>query len=176
MRNVVLALLLAVVLPGCGEKKSEEKGFLENAQASATDSATHPASPGGAAVVPTTSGGSTVLVALEDGRIVIQDADKIPPGPAVLTISNTGKETHNLFIEGEGLNKAAGDNIAPGTDAAMDVTFKPGNYTMYCPVLDHRAKGESILLVIRPSTAPAPTSTAIPGTVRSTGTAAATST
>ena len=159
--RVLLSLVAIVSLTACREEKNE-RGFLEGTQQSATDSATHPGSPGGAAIVPSTSAGTTVLVALEDNRIVITDIDRIPPGPAVFTATNTGIQRHNLMIEGEGISRSLDANLDAGATASVDVTLAPGTYTLSCPIPTHREKGESVKLTIRPPAAPAPTSTADP--------------
>jgi hypothetical protein len=159
--TAVLSLVVILSLAGC-RREANEPGFLEGAEQSATDSATHPGSPGGAAVVPSTASGSTVLVALEDNRIIIQDADRIPPGPAVLTVNNAGTQIHNLVIEGEGISRSLDANLAAGGTTSIDVKLQQGTYTLYCPIPNHREKGESVTLVIRPPAAAAPTSTVDP--------------
>lgn len=113
----------------------------------ATDTATHPASPGGTAVVPDVDAGTTVIVVLTEGSVGVRE-QSIPPGPAVLTVENGGKETHNLFIEGEGISRAAGDIIAAGGTRTVDVIFRPGTYTLYCPVLNHRELGEQTQITV----------------------------
>jgi hypothetical protein len=165
--TALLSIVLLIAAAGCGEKT--EPGFLEQAQQSATDSATHPGSPGGTEIVPMTSAGTTVLIALEDNRIVIQDLDRIPPGPAILTITNTGTQTHNLVVEGQGVERGLDKNLGAGENTSLDVLLQPGEYTIYCSLLDHRAKGETVKLVIKPPAAPAPTSTADPVATTTTG-------
>jgi len=128
-----------------------------------TDTATHPGSPGGAALVPDVAAGTTVLVLLEDNSIGVQ-GQTIPPGPAVLTITNRGSQGHNLFIEGAGMNRAAGNSIPAGGSGTADVVFKEGTYTLYCPVADHRTKGEEVKITIGSPTAPAGGTTAGAGT------------
>lgn len=93
------------------------------------------------------SAGTTVLVVLEDNSIAIR-GEAIPPGPAVLTVENGGSMGHNLYIEGNGMNRAAGDMIEVGKTATIDVVFHQGTYMLYCPVLDHRAKGEQTQVTI----------------------------
>ncbi|HEX2061541.1 MAG TPA: hypothetical protein VHK90_12440 [Thermoanaerobaculia bacterium] len=115
--------------------------------ASETASATHPGSPGGTAVVPDVDTGTTVLVLMEDNSIAVRE-QAIPPGPAVLTIENRGSEVHNLFVEGEGISRAADNPVPEGQSATMDVVFRPGTYTLYCPILDHRTKGEEVTITI----------------------------
>ncbi len=47
--------------------------------------------------------------------------------------------------------------MAPGSTKNVDVILKPGTYRLYCPVLNHAERGESVTLVIKPPAAPAPT-------------------
>jgi hypothetical protein len=166
-RSIVFLAVVACSLYGCPAKKSE---IATNVEQSATDSAAHPASPGGPAIVPSAVSGYTVLVTIDDGHIVVANPDQIPPGPAIFTVTNNGKQVHNLFVEGEGIHRAPdSDNIAPGATVSFDVLLKRGTYTLYCPILDHRQKGETTTLIIKErDTARPATSTAIPGPAKST--------
>ncbi|MEA2488250.1 MAG: hypothetical protein QOH21_42 [Acidobacteriota bacterium] len=145
-----LSLLLSLSLVGCGEKKADDATATAPPpeSASATD-ATLPASPGGTAEIPSVSSGTTVVVMLEDGRIALR-GDAIPSGPAIFTVTNGGEQVHNLYIEGNGLNVAAGDSIPKGASRDVSVTLKAGTYTLYCPVLDHRERGEQTTITIKP--------------------------
>lgn len=142
---------LAALLVFAGACRKEAPATAETATVPLVDtdtaSATSTASPGGTALVPDVSAGTTVIVVLNDNSIAVR-GETIPPGPAVLTIQNASKNVHNLFIEGEGISRAAGDNIDAGATATTDVIFKPGTYTLYCPILDHRAKGEQTTITI----------------------------
>jgi uncharacterized cupredoxin-like copper-binding protein len=156
-RVLTVGLLLAAL--ACREETPEEKkttwlgtpnptetaGTAADTTAAAT--ATHPASPGGTALVPEVESGTTVLVMLADNSIAVRE-QAIPPGPAVLTIENRGSEVHNLFVEGPGVSSAAGDTIPEGKSATLDVNFKPGTYMLYCPVANHREKGEQVTVTI----------------------------
>src|SRR5687768_15019829 len=118
---IALVSLSLILFAACREETPAEK--KETWLGTSTDTsatATHPGSPGGAALVPDVAAGTTVLVLLEDNSIGVQ-GQTIPPGPAVLTIENRGSQIHNLFIEGEGINRAAGDTIAEGGSASVDV-------------------------------------------------------
>ena len=101
----------------------------------------------------------TLIVSIGDGRIAIQDFDRIPPGPAIFTVSNTGEQTHNLFVEGPGVSKAIEQPLAKGGTSSLEANLEAGSYTIYCPVLNHRENGEQMTLVIKPAGAAAPTST-----------------
>lgn len=138
-----LAAVSLVLSVACNREQPDENwlGTSTDPTATATASATHPGSPGGTALVPEVASGTTLIVVLGDGSIGVQD-ESIPPGPAILTVENRGTQLHNLFIEGEQINRAAGDPIAAGGSSTVDVMLRPGTYTLYCPVLDHRQKGE----------------------------------
>jgi hypothetical protein len=146
-KSLILAVFL-VLSAACRNEHADSADSAGTAlDTSATESATHPASPGGEALVPDVVSGTTVLVMLSDGSIAVRE-QTIPQGPAILTVENRGTGVHNLFIEGEGISRAAGDNIAEGASGSVDVNFKPGTYTLYCPVLDHRDKGEQVQVTI----------------------------
>jgi uncharacterized cupredoxin-like copper-binding protein len=158
MKKSLLLAVLLVISAACRNEHADPADTAGTAvNTSATESATHPASPGGEALVPDVVSGTTVLVMLSDGSIAVRE-QTIPPGPAILTVENRGTGVHNLFIEGEGISRAAGDNIAEGASGTVDVNFKAGSYTLYCPVLDHRQKGEQVQITIG-GTAPAGTGT-----------------
>lgn len=145
------ATLLTAACGGGDEKKDET--WLgtpppESTTAASTTDATHPASPGGTAVVPDVAAGTTVLVMLNDNSLAVRE-QTIPPGPAVLTVENGGTEVHNLVIEGNGLNRTTEGTIPAGGSATIEVTFAPGTYTLYCPVPDHRQNGEEATIQIQ---------------------------
>jgi len=144
--RVLLLILATTFLAGCQSDKDKDGSWLG---ATATqDPATHPASPGGTAVVPSVTGGTTVIVLLEDGHIAVRETT-IPPGPAVFTVTNGGDNLHNLYIEGPSVKKAAGDPIAENGLRTVSATLQPGTYTLYCPILDHREKGELTTFTVR---------------------------
>jgi plastocyanin len=142
----LFALASLVVCFAACRDENPQSSVLPPAE-SATDSATHPGSPGGTAVVPDVAAGTTVTVVVTEGSVAVQ-GQAIPPGPAVITVQNGGRERHNLFIEGEGISRAAEEIIDAGGTRTVDVVFKPGTYTFYCPVLNHREQGEQTTITI----------------------------
>jgi hypothetical protein len=163
IRLTLLVLVVALLAMACPSKHNEVARPLGNPTSETAD-ATNPASPGGTALVPETKAGETVLVTIDDGRINVVNPDQIAPGPAVFTITNASKNVHNLFIDGAGVQKAAGNDMPGGATANVNVDLQVGKYTLYCPILDHRTKGESLELIVKPPTAPAPSSTTAPST------------
>ncbi|HVG24923.1 MAG TPA: hypothetical protein VND45_12260 [Thermoanaerobaculia bacterium] len=149
MKHLLVASLLVLTL-ACKKATDETPtlaGTPADTAATAVDTATHPASPGGAALVPEVASGTTVLVMISDGSIAVRE-QSIPAGPAILSVENRGTGVHNLYVEGEGISRAAGNNIDAGGSATVDVNFKAGNYVLYCPVLNHREKGEQVSVTV----------------------------
>jgi plastocyanin len=146
--------LLSLFAGACREETPQEKQETwlgtttdTTGTGTATADATHPGSPGGTAIVPDVDAGTTVLVVVSENSLGVE-TQSIPAGPAVITVRNGGTALHNLHIEGEGINRAAGDSIAQGGTATLDVVFKPGTYTLYCPILNHRENGEQATITI----------------------------
>lgn len=173
VRVLAAILLLSFAAFGCRQEGTATDTAAavdtDTAAAVMTDTGTHPASPGGTALVPDVAAGTTVLVMLEDNSIAVRE-QAIPPGPAVLTIENRGSETHNLFVEGEGISRAADTPIAENGSGTLDVTFRPGTYTLYCPIGEHRTRGESVTVTIGGAAGTTPATTTTTGTTTTTTT------
>jgi plastocyanin len=157
MKKYFSSILVLMMFAACPSKHENATATMDIT--SDTANATSTASPGGSALVPEAKAGTTVLVTLNDNSIAVGNPDAIPPGPAVFTITNAGKQVHNLFVDGPGVQQAAGDDMIAGATHNMNITLAPGTYTLYCPILDHRQKGEELKLIIKPPNAPAPSST-----------------
>lgn len=146
MRTMIF-LAIAIIAVAAGRSENDKDGSWLGGTATQND-AKHPGSPGGTAVVPDVSAGTTVVVLLEDRRIAVRET-AIPPGPAVFTVTNGGDQLHNLYIEGPGVKKAAGDPIAENGTRTVSEVLQPGTYTLHCPILDHREKGELTTFTVR---------------------------
>lgn len=55
---------------------------------------------------------------------------------------------HAIAIEGNGVDKD-GQTAQPGGDSSVSVKLKPGKYTFYCPVADHRQEGMQGTLTVK---------------------------
>jgi uncharacterized cupredoxin-like copper-binding protein len=147
------ALFALVACGGHDENASTGSATGTDTAAITTDTsdtadATHPASPGGTSLVPSVSAGATVVVLLEDNRIAVQEQN-IPPGPAVFTVTNgSSANPHNLFVEGNGISRAAGDPIPEKTSRSFEVQLQNGTYTLYCPMGGHRERGEETTITV----------------------------
>ena len=99
------------------------------------------------ATAPDVEAGMTILVTLNDGHIATQESS-IPVGPAVLTVANAGQELHGLHVEGPGVKAALENPLDPNGSGTISVTFQDGEYVLYCPILDHREKGETLTITV----------------------------
>ena len=99
------------------------------------------------AVPPEVEAGTTVVVALNDGHLATRES-AIPVGPAVITVMNAGQEVHGLHVEGPGVQKALEGTLGENESGTVEATFQQGTYEFYCPVLDHRQKGETLTVTI----------------------------
>ena len=109
----------------------------------AASTTTMPAPAGG----PEATAGATVVVALNDGSLATHES-AIPVGPAVITVMNTGKQVHGLHVEGPGVKGALEGTLGENESGTIEATFQQGTYEFYCPVLDHRQKGETVTVTI----------------------------
>jgi plastocyanin len=60
-------------------------------------------------------------------------------GEVKIVFDNPSSVPHGVSISGNGTD-AAGDVIT-GAETSFTVALKPGRYSFYCPVGDHRAQG-----------------------------------
>ena len=55
-------------------------------------------------------------------------------------VSNEGQTTHNLEVEGNGVEEGTAD-LSPGDTDTLTVDLQPGAYEMYCSIDGHRDQG-----------------------------------
>ena len=67
--------------------------------------------------------------------------DTLQHGRMTLHIINSGKDNHSFAITGNGVAMQLSQQLTRGDAADLVLDLKPGSYTVYCPVEDHRAKG-----------------------------------
>ena len=68
------------------------------------------------------------------------------PGVFYVDFTNDARKPHALVIEGQGGRVKLGP-VAPGETVSMKVDFtEPGEYKIWCPIDDHRKKGEEGLI------------------------------
>ncbi|HEX7708880.1 MAG TPA: hypothetical protein VF701_20645 [Thermoanaerobaculia bacterium] len=130
---VLISAVLLVVSCGGREKPEGETWLGQSTETAPTGTQ------------PDVAAGTTIIVMLQDGAIAVRE-EAVPPGPIVFTIENRGTEVHNIFLEGPGVQRAADRSVAPNETTSLDATLAEGSYVMYCPMLDHREKGEEVTI------------------------------
>ena len=139
-------LLAAATLAACGGD-DDDGGATTSSGGAATGAAT------GAETTPQGSASSRLaLVAEESGGLRFdRRALEAQAGDVTIALDNPGGNQlpHAVEIEGEGVEEESG-TIEPG-DAPTQVTanLRPGSYSFYCPVGDHRQQGMEGTLTVR---------------------------
>ena len=84
----------------------------------------------------------TVVTIIEKDFTLTPGTITLPkPGKYTFKAVDEGAQTHNLEVEGNGV-EAKGSNIGFGEKMSFDVTFKKaGKYEMYCPIDSHKDFG-----------------------------------
>lgn len=146
--RTLIALLIVLLLPGCsgGEPKDasstapsgDNLGAIGGAPPQEERPTTRPAAAAAAEPV------EVHLI-----EYAIHMPSSVPAGTQTFNVANGGKEMHNFEIEGNGIEKKLPDNLTGGGNAALTVDLKPGTYTVYCPVKDHRKKGMELTLTVK---------------------------
>jgi uncharacterized cupredoxin-like copper-binding protein len=140
MRSRILIVLPLMILAAACGGEDKEGAWLDPA---ASQTATMPE----AVTPPDVEAGATVLVTVNDGHIAVPEST-IPIGPVVMTVANAGTQLHGLHVEGPGVNAAMENPADANGSGTLSVTFQKGEYTFYCPILDHREKGETLTVTV----------------------------
>jgi hypothetical protein len=74
----------------------------------------------------------TVSVSLSEWKVELTP-NRIPPGPVVLEVKNTGTIPHGFEVEGGKVEQRT-PQIQPGGTATLKVDLRAGSYEAYCPI------------------------------------------
>lgn len=69
-------------------------------------------------------------------------------GRVTIVLSNSAPLSHNVSIEGQGVNQQ-GKTVGQGGTSKVSATLKPGTYTFYCSVPGHREAGMQGTLTVK---------------------------
>jgi uncharacterized cupredoxin-like copper-binding protein len=124
-----LAAVTLVALAGCGGGGGSSSG-----------KSTSQPSTGGAISAPT-GPGTLRLKADPSGKLAYNTKRlSAKAGRVTLVMSNPAPLSHDVSIEGAGINKQ-GKVVGQGGTSTVSATLKPGKYTFYCSVPGHRDAG-----------------------------------
>ena len=162
-----LALILALVLAGCGGDAGSSGGSSGGRSSSSGKATTGGSSGGGgghdhgggnttSSSAATTTGSSpggvikTIVIKETEFELSPSSVTLSKPGTYAFEAENKGSAQHSLEIDGEGVESKGGkagearldQDLDPGQSGVLTVTFqKPGTYEMYCPIIGHRLAG-----------------------------------
>jgi plastocyanin len=128
---VIAAASAALLLSACGDDDNNAAGGSSSG------------SGGGSAT-------STLKIAADPGgaKKFTESTLSTSAGNVTIEFSNTSQLPHAVEIEGNGVEEET--ETVTGKDAPpITVDLKPGTYTYYCPVGDHRAEGMEGKLTVR---------------------------
>jgi plastocyanin len=73
----------------------------------------------------------------------------VPHGPVRFVVVNGAEIPHGFEVEGHGIEEKI-DAIAPESSDSLTIEIhEPGEYTIYCPVEDHRQRGMTGTLTVQ---------------------------
>lgn len=121
---------LSLTATGCGDDD-------ETTTAASTPTTTETGATGATGAA---GGGETVDVSETDFKLDPSDLST-KAGSVTFNVSNDGDTTHNLEVEGNGVEEALSSDLAPGDSGELTVDLAAGSYTMYCPIANHRDLG-----------------------------------
>jgi plastocyanin len=87
----------------------------------------------------TAAGGGTVDISETEFKLDPADAT-VPAGTVTINVTNDGATTHNLEVEGDGVEEIT-DDLEPGASGKLALDLQPGTYEMYCAIGDHKEQG-----------------------------------
>lgn len=130
---VSTVLLVGIVLAACGSSSSHSS--------SATTAAPAAPATGGA-------GGHNMVTATETEFHIALSNAALSPGTWTFVVHNNGHVTHNLTVNGPGVQKKQTPFLAPGQTADLTVTLQKGTYEVYCAVDSHRDLGMNTTVTV----------------------------
>lgn len=139
---VTALMFLLIACPGGRQREEETK----NGPPKTSTTIANPQPPPPNSVV---GGVASPVIDVQLMEFEIRMPDSVPAGRQTFHVANAGKATHNLAIEGNGLQARLAADLSRGNSADLTVDLKPGSYTVYCPVDHHRSRGMERTITVK---------------------------
>ena len=136
-----LAAALALAVAGCGGSSKKTASTPSAPATTSTPVKTQ------STATPAPSGGGTVAVGETEYKLSPSNPTA-KSGAVTITAKNNGTITHNLEVEGNGVEKKTAD-LQPGSSGTLKLNLKPGKYEIYCAIDGHKQLGMKGDLVVR---------------------------
>jgi uncharacterized cupredoxin-like copper-binding protein len=76
----------------------------------------------------------------------------IKAGPAIVQLANFGEDEHDLRLRRAGGTRIYRiGSVRPGRVRELETRFLPGRFTLWCSLADHRRRGMTATLVVKPT-------------------------
>jgi uncharacterized cupredoxin-like copper-binding protein len=93
--------------------------------------------------------GATSVTATETEFHIALSTTAFHPGTYTFVAVDKGKASHNLVINGPGVNQAkTAGLISPGGQESVTVTLQAGTYDIYCGVPGHKELGMDVHITV----------------------------
>jgi uncharacterized cupredoxin-like copper-binding protein len=132
--GLALAVAAAICLTACSSGSTAAGSTA--AGSAATPSSTAAASSSS----PAAATGTPVLVTEKEFSITMPKTS-FAAGTYTFKVTNAGTFSHNLTIEGPGVDKQATATLQSGETGQVTVTLQAGSYELWCSVDSHKDKG-----------------------------------
>ncbi|MDX6633278.1 MAG: hypothetical protein QOG09_1595 [Solirubrobacterales bacterium] len=135
MKKELLALggVAALAAVGCGGGNSYDSSGSSTSTPASTTSA--PAATG------TSAAAGSVKVSETDFKLSPSNPT-VKPGTVTFNVSNNGATVHSLEVTGTAGEQRLASPLQPGQSAVLKAKLtKPGTYTWYCPIANHKSMG-----------------------------------
>ena len=97
---------------------------------------------------PAASATGTKVTATEKEYSLTLSRTTFTPGAYTFDVANQGTMSHNLTINGPGVNAQASPTLAPGATGQVTVTLQQGSYELWCSIDNHKALGMDIRIQV----------------------------
>jgi plastocyanin len=89
--------------------------------------------------------GTGVQVTEKDFSISVA-RNAFTPGSVTFEVTNEGPSSHNLTVNGPGVNDAASSTLASGGKGNVTVTLQKGSYELFCSIPGHKERGMDLTI------------------------------
>ena len=88
----------------------------------------------------------TPVTAVEKEFSITLSPSTFSPGTYTFNVENQGSFSHNLTIEGPGVDSQASPTLEGGKSGEVTVTLQKGSYELWCSVDSHKDQGMDITI------------------------------
>ena len=136
---IALAVAIPLTVSACGG--GDDSSSTTSAAATTESSSSSTTASGG--------GGAGGAVDISETEYKLDPSDPtVSAGKVTINASNDGGTTHNLEIEGNGVEEVT-DDLQPGQSGSLSVDLKPGDYEIYCAIDGHKDLGMEGTLTVQ---------------------------